>query len=703
MAPSSPPRGALSAFVITPVGVSGGTPPRLRSAAISATRSAALWGSALATAPSLRVARQPAPWRSAGGWGGMVMADESPSASTAVAEVPAAPPAKRPPPGPTPAALTYTKTTGFRRFLQSWRLARVVRSRVAKNSILAFSLGGSLPETTPPWVPFRPEPATSLESVTNALRHAAHDPRVSAVFVRLTGFQCGWAKLQELRRHLDYFRASGKKVTMYMETGAEKEYYVSLSADEVFVPPTGMLVLRGFLGGGSFLRGVLEKVGVDPQVQRRGAYKSAGDQLSRTDMSDAQREVVESMLDATYERFITAVAEAKGKDPAEVKAFLDRAPFEMEEYADAGYFELKYEDEVLDMLKCRHNDGDEEKQLKAPLKSVSLRKYDRVSDKLLALSGKERVAIVRASGAITSGQNGSSPVMGATLGSESVVAVIRKLRLNDKIKAVVLRIDSPGGSALASDVMWREIRKCCEVKPVIASMSDVAASGGYYMAMACPTIVAEAGTITGSIGVITAKPSLKKAYERIGYNKEIYSRGALAELLVDDRPFSEEEADYFSRSTDAAYKSFVTKCAESRGMTYEELHAVAQGRVWLGGQASSRGLVDHEGGLWTAVELAKQAAEIPAETTVKLVEARFGGGGLLARLGVGAFADSGVSGGGGVSMSSLSEPLALTEFDGSGESPLMRLMASALVAPLIGLPGGGKLVGDAMRTFMGRK
>eukprot|EP00168_Porphyra_purpurea_P006365 TRINITY_DN1783_c0_g1_i2.p1 TRINITY_DN1783_c0_g1~~TRINITY_DN1783_c0_g1_i2.p1 ORF type:complete len:576 (-),score=245.43 TRINITY_DN1783_c0_g1_i2:202-1929(-) len=574
------------------------------------------------------------------------MADESPASSTAVVERPHPPPAKRPPPGPTPSALTYTKTTGFRRLLQSWRLARVVRARVAKNSILAFSLGGSLPETVPPGLPFRPAPTTSLESVTNALRHAAHDPRISAVFMRLTGFQCGWAKLQELRRHLDYFRASGKKVTVYMETGAEKEYYLSLSADEVFVPPTGMLVLRGFMGGGSFLRGVLEKVGIDPQVQRRGAYKSAGDQLARTDMSDAQREVVESILDATYERFISAVAEAKGKDPAEVKAFLDRAPFEMEEYADAGYFELKYEDEVLDMLKRRHNDGEEEKQLKAPLKSVNLRKYDRVTDKLLALSGKERVAIVRASGAITSGPNGNSPVMGATLGSESVVAVIRRLRLDDKIKAVVLRIDSPGGSALASDVMWREIRKCCEAKPVIASMSDVAASGGYYMAMACPTIVAEAGTITGSIGVITAKPSLKKAYERIGYNKETYSRGALAELLVDDRPFSVEEADYFSRSTDAAYKSFVTKCAESRGMTYEELHAVAQGRVWLGGQASTRGLVDHEGGLWTAVELAKQAAEIPAEAAVNLVEARFGGGGLLARLGVGAVADAGASGGG---------------------------------------------------------
>lgn len=224
---------------------------------------------------------------------------------------------------------------------------------------------------------------------------------------------------------------------------------------------------------------------------------------------------------------------------------------------------------------------------------------------------------------------------------------------------------------------------------------------GYYMAMACPTIVAESGTITGSIGVLTAKPSLKKAYERIGYTKETFSRGALAELLVDDRPFSEEEADYFSRSTDAAYRSFVTKCAESRCMPYEDLHAVAQGRVWLGGQAASRGLVDHVGGLWTAVALAKQAADIPLEQNIKLVEARFGGGSLLARLGVGATASS-TEGGGGVTLASLSEPLALTEFDGSSESPLMRLVASALVAPLVGLPGGGKLVGDALRSFIGR-
>lgn len=403
------------------------------------------------------------------------MADE-PAGSTAVVATPPTA-AERPSPGPTPPALTYERVVGFRRFLQSWRLARVVRARVAKNSVLAFNLGGSLPETSPPALPFRSAPATSLESVTNALRHAAHDPRVSAVYVRLEGFSCGWAKLQELRRHLDYFRAAGKTITVFMETGGEKEYFVALSADEVFVPPTGMLVLRGFMGGGSFLRGVLEKVGVDPQVQRRGVYKSAGDQLARKDMSDAQREVVESILDATYERFVSAVAEARSKDPADVRAFLDRAPFEMQDYEDEGYFKLKYEDEVLDMLKRRHNDGSEEKQLKAPLKSVSLKKYGRVTDKLLALSGKTRVAVVRASGAITSGKNGSSPVMGPTLGSESVVSVIRKLRLDDKIKAVVLRIDSPGGSALASDVMWREIRKCCEVKPVIASMSDVAASG----------------------------------------------------------------------------------------------------------------------------------------------------------------------------------------------------------------------------------
>lgn len=483
MAPSLPPGGVLGAFVAAPVGLPGRPAgPLVHSAACAASRSAAMWGAALAGAPAGHAAAVPLA-RRAGRGVAVRMADE-PAGSTAVVATPP-PAAQRPPPGPTPPALTYERVTGFRRFLQSWRLARVVRARVAKNSVLAFNLGGSLPETSPPALPFRSAPATSLEAVTNALRHAAHDPRVSAVYMRLEGFACGWAKLQELRRHLDYFRAAGKTVTVFMETGAEKEYFVALSADEVFVPPTGMLVLRGFMGGGSFLRGVLEKVGVDPQVQRRGVYKSAGDQLARKDMSDAQREVVESILDATYERFVSAVAEARSKDPADVRAFLDRAPFAMQEYEDEGYFKLMYEDEVLDLLKRRHNDGSEEKQLKAPLKSVSLKKYGRVSDKLLALSGKTRVAVVRASGAITSGQNGSSPVMGATLGSETVVAVIRKLRLDDKIKAVVLRIDSPGGSALASDVMWREIRKCCEVKPVIASMSDVAASGYVLLRESC--------------------------------------------------------------------------------------------------------------------------------------------------------------------------------------------------------------------------
>lgn len=525
--------------------------------------------------------------------------------------------------------MKFEEVQGLRRMLRGPRMFFKLRGRISRGTILTIRLGGALSESTPTGGPFsRPPTFPSLSSLTSALRLAAHDPRIAHIYIRMDLLGCGWAKVFEVRRHLEYFCASGKKITVYMETGSEKEFFLfcGLAGVNLHMPPEGALSLRGFSASGTFLRGVLEKVGVEPQVERIGVYKSAGDQLGRKDMSDAQRTVMESLVTQVYDTFLESVAASKGVTPSEVAAVLDRGIFVLEELVEAGYLtSLKYLNEIQDdlkkeFLKARPGEN-EDKLLKRDLIAVPLNRYvRRTSEKLLGLGGRKRIAVIRAVGAITSGKSGRSPLFGETLGSDTFLELVERARKDQSVKGVVLRVDSPGGSALASDIMWQAVGRLAEEKPVVASMVDVAASGGFYISMGVP-IVAEASTLTGSVGVVTAKPSLGEFYDRIGYGKETISRGRYAELLDDSRVFTADEAEYFRKSTEHAYRTFVSKAARSRGLEYDAMDAVAQGRVWSGLQASKNGLVDHLGGFWRAVELVKEKADIK-DAHVSLAEIR---------------------------------------------------------------------------------
>eukprot|EP00184_Porphyridium_aerugineum_P006558 CAMPEP_0184696886 /NCGR_PEP_ID=MMETSP0313-20130426/4046_1 /TAXON_ID=2792 /ORGANISM="Porphyridium aerugineum, Strain SAG 1380-2" /LENGTH=661 /DNA_ID=CAMNT_0027155607 /DNA_START=259 /DNA_END=2244 /DNA_ORIENTATION=+ len=517
------------------------------------------------------------------------------------------------------------------KFFRSLRLFFRLRGRVKKGSILYMELSGALPDEVGRQGPFSTgDTAPTLPQVTNAFRNAAHDPRISAIYVKIKPLACGYAKLIEIRRHMDYFKKSGKTIYCYFEIGGEKEYYLSMGCDKVYVPPEAFFSLKGFRVNGSFLRGVLDKIGVEPQVERIGEYKSAGDQFARTSMSEAQREVLTSILQSIYNHFVNNVVKSKEHlNEAAFREFLDRAPQSMQEYKNAGLItDIQYEDQIIDALKLQYNKGDDdEKKLKRPLRVVNLRKYARTTARLLGLSKgspKNMVAIIRANGAIGSGKSGKSPISGSSIGSDTIVQLLRQASQDERIKAVVLRIDSPGGSALASDIMWREIRKLREKgKIVVASMVDVAASGGYYMAMACDKIVAEEMTLTGSIGVVTAKLSLAELYRRIGFVRQNLSLGRFAELDVDNRSFTVDEAQYFKDGAKRAYTSFVTKAAESRSMPFEELNQVAQGRVWTGKQGLEVGLVDYLGGIWTALDVVRQMLgneDIKAVEDMRIVE-----------------------------------------------------------------------------------
>lgn len=491
----------------------------------------------------------------------------------------------------------------------------------------------------------------NLEQITSLFQYSAHDPRVKAIFIEIESLNCGYAKLQEIRRAMNYFRQSGKKIIAYTSAGAEKELYLSLECDEFYIPPDGGLDLRGFSGSATFLRGVFDKIGIEPQVQRIGKYKSFGDTFNRTEISEAQREVISSLLMESSDFWIDTVAKDKNKTREEmIKLWEDTGIKTPYEYRNMGLCDgVKYLDQVeamikekyreeyspsyvaqffgsiQDLIKRRDNSSteeyamlvntrdedtnqdydlskefsknprrsmpenvelseDDEKEKKEKerkemfVKAIKARKTPKFLlaglylKKMRAGSlildglkmkqvngGGARIAVINAVGGIQSGKSGNSGLTGKSLGSDTLIEMVRMAKLDNGIKGVVLRVDSPGGSALASDLMWREIRALSKEKPVIASMVDVAASGGYYISMACDLILAEEFTITGSIGVVTSKFNLQKLNEKIGYNTEVISRGRYAEILASNRGFTDEEAAYFEEGAQKAYRSFITK------------------------------------------------------------------------------------------------------------------------------------------------
>lgn len=512
--------------------------------------------------------------------------------------------------------LSYTEPTGSDRFWTSLKLCFALPwRRFKKDSVLVFKLEGEVSDQSRG----RFDKGLSLPSICSALEKAALDPRVKGIAVEIGPLSCGWAKAQEVRRYLSHFRSSGKFSICFMKQGGEKEYYLASAIQEVFIPPSASLSLRGFSVSGGFLRGVLDKIGVEPQVKRIGDYKSAGDQILRTNMSQYQELQLQEILDDIYDEFCTSVAQSRGKTVDEVKAMLDQGIFDNKVFLEGGWVDgLRYEDEVIADLKTRTNppDADQSKVQEQELKKVALSKYRWVNPSAFALTGKKKIAVLRTSGAIVSKSS-----TGGAITPDGLIPQLRSLAKNKAVSAVVLRVDSPGGDALASDLMWREIQKLSEKKPVVASMGDVAASGGYYLSMGAKTIVADSLTLTGSIGVVTGKFSLSELYQKIGYSKKILSRGRYAEILAaDNRSFTGDENALFDRAAIHAYESFRNKAAASRGMSEEKMQEVAQGRVWTGKDALDKGLIDAIGGVNRAVAIAKQLAGIQESEKVTVLE-----------------------------------------------------------------------------------
>ena len=499
-----------------------------------------------------------------------------------------------------------------------WAALRKSEPSIRDNSVLTLRVAGSLPDYSPddPFKKWFGGPDQSLTGLVMQFKKAKVDKRIKAILLDVNLSGVGWGKAEELRDAIIDFRSSGKPVYAFIEFGLNKEYYIATACDKIIVPPPGELFINGLAADVMFFRGSLDKLGIYPDIYQIGKYKSAGNMFTQKQMTDAHREYINSMLDDLFNRYVNTIAEARRKTPDEVRALIDNAPYNANQAKQAGLIdEALYKDEVESQLKklLGYKDTDS-------FVAVRGGNYRDVSPESLGLNKGERIAVVYASGEIGSGSSQNSPSGDQSIGSDTVVKAMNDAAADKTIKAIVLRVDSPGGSGLASDIIWRSVEAANQKKPVVVSMSDVAASGGYYISASASKIIAQPSTITGSIGVVAGKPVMRGFYDWLGISNEYVLRGKTAGMFRETEKFSDEERVKFEEWIKTTYyNDFVPKVAKGRQKDPQYIDSIAQGRVWTGGQAKERGLVDEFGGLEKAIEVAKQLAKIPADKGVERV------------------------------------------------------------------------------------
>ncbi|WP_374948301.1 signal peptide peptidase SppA [Mucilaginibacter sp.] len=450
------------------------------------------------------------------------------------------------------------------------------------------------------------EKAVGLNDIIASIKKAKRDDNIKGIFLDESYMMSGQATTEEIRNALIDFKRSGKFVVAYAEIYTQGFYYLASAADKVYINPKGIFEFRGFSSEITFLKGALDKLGIEAQIIKVGTYKSAVEPLILTKMSDANRLQVTSYLGSLYGHFLTGIGKARNVNRDSLFALANNGT--IQEPEDALKYKLvdglKYKDEILADLKQRT--GIDEKK---DLHNVELADYiksDAKTDNNDAASSKNRIAVVYASGEINGGDGDDN-----SIGSETISRAIRKVRLDDKVKAVVLRVNSPGGSSLASDVIWREVVLTKKVKPIIVSMGDVAASGGYYIACGADSIIAEPNTITGSIGIFAVLPNLQKMFnDKLGVTFDGVKTGKFADLGDVSRPLTPEERAILQKSVDHGYDSFTKAVALGRGKTQAYINSIGQGRVWTGEQALKIGLVDRLGNINDAVKSAAKKANL---------------------------------------------------------------------------------------------
>ncbi len=492
--------------------------------------------------------------------------------------------------------------------------------RVADQSVLHLTFtteivdrGGGSPFESFDFMSFSPSRAIGLNDILSALEKAADDDKIEGIFLDLSIVAGGWSTIDEIRQAIDAFKKeSGKFVVSYGEMYMQNAYYLGSVADELYLHPEGAIDFRGINSELAFLKNMLDKLGIDPQVIRYGEYKSAGEPLFREDMSEENREQIRSYINSIWNNVIADIATSRGLtinhvDEAADNLWTRNAELALEHQMIDG---LLYRDELYDLL--RDHIGLEEDD---DIEFITLGRYIDAPDPVdfIRSDADEKIAIVYASGNIISGQGGDR-----TIGSDRIAKALRQARLDEDVKAIVFRINSPGGSALASDVILREVALAAQEKPVVASMGDVAASGGYYIACAADYIIASPNTITGSIGVFGMMPNMQEFFnEKIGITFDNVKTNRHADFGSISRPLTTREREIIKEGIADVYYTFIGHVAEGRNITESRADELGRGRVWSGAEAKQLGLVDGYGGMRMAVEKAAELAELVDYQTVE--------------------------------------------------------------------------------------
>ena len=493
-----------------------------------------------------------------------------------------------------------------------------------------FTLGGTYGDTKTVST-FGTSSTKTLRGLFKKLDALKTDDDLAGIIFKIEGVSLGWAILQEIRTELHEFRDAGKETIGYLESGGNAEYLLAATMDRVVLMPTGSLNLTGLRAEVLFYKGLLDKLDIEADMLAMGKYKSGVEPYMRDGMSDAFRESMTALLDDLYAQLLNHIAESRDGISTETASdLINRGPFTAKEAKQEKLVDaLQYYDELVTTLKTASEDEEvqvvkpsfERKRTVPDMNSFAglMQLFSMLNPPQRArAAGENQIALIYASGPILPDIDSPFiPMLAIT--PKGLKKAFEKARTDDAVRAVVLRIDSPGGSALASDLIWREVMLTQREKPVVVSMGNVAASGGYYIAMAAGTIVAHPSTLTGSIGVFGGKLNLKGLYNKAGLTKEIIAHGQNATLYSDYGGFTPTERERVGEMMKTVYEDFVSKAATGRSKTFDEIDEIAQGRVWTGKQAQELGLVDELGGLDDALSIAKEQAGFAEDDKVNLI------------------------------------------------------------------------------------
>jgi protease-4 len=488
------------------------------------------------------------------------------------------------------------------------------RPNIPSDGTLVLRLEGDVPERPPMEIPlpfFESQTPLTLFEVRDLLRKAAADSRIKAVVFEPRSVAAGWGKLHEIRHSLVEYKKSGKPLIANLSWPRSREYYLATAADRIYMSREDLLDLKGLRAELLFFRKTLDKVGVEFEIEHAGRYKDAADSFTRTAPTPETLEVMNAILDGIYGNMLDSIAASRKMTRDQVKALLDEGPFIARDAKAKGLVDdLLFDDQVYDELKGKLKQSE--------IKKVGARDYNRVSATGLGLDGNTRIAVVVGEGAITRGGGGDG-LEDEGIRSASFIRLLRSVRDDNSIRAVIVRVNSPGGDGVASDEILREVRLLSKKKPTVISMSDLAASGGYFISMTGDPIVAYPNTLTGSIGVIYGKANLAGLYEKLGITYEVMMRGKNADIDSEIVRLDEDGRKKLREALESMYTAFIERVAEGRNKKPDAIRPLAEGRVWLGSQAKANGLIDENGGLDKAIELVRGKAKIAASEKIRLV------------------------------------------------------------------------------------